>query len=125
MQAVDEKCWYRPLPSDPNSTEIARAAYMESHVYGFSRAIQMFGVERYKSNTSKSIRGFHYVLEHLFPGAESGEKSRDLSSRMTSLAARAEAVRESAKKAKEMAKQKTSDFLHLGSQKGQESHPTL
>uniref|UniRef100_A0A1A9UHG2 PRELI/MSF1 domain-containing protein n=1 Tax=Glossina austeni TaxID=7395 RepID=A0A1A9UHG2_GLOAU len=44
-----------------------RHAYISSQVFGFSRAIRAFGVERFKSNCLKTANGFNFVLCNMFP----------------------------------------------------------
>lgn len=44
-----------------------RRAYISSQVFGFSRAIRAFGIERFKSNCHKAATGFNYVLQRMFP----------------------------------------------------------
>uniref|UniRef100_A0A0A1WV88 Protein preli-like n=1 Tax=Zeugodacus cucurbitae TaxID=28588 RepID=A0A0A1WV88_ZEUCU len=48
-------------------TLAVRRAYISSQVFGFSRAIRAFGIERFKSNCNKAASGFNYVLRHMFP----------------------------------------------------------
>lgn len=49
-------------------TLAVRRAYVSSQVFGFSRAIRVFGIERFKSNCNKAVSGFNYVLRNMFPG---------------------------------------------------------
>ena len=44
-----------------------REACINSSVYGFSYALQKFGLERFKSNAAKSLKGFNIVLNRLYP----------------------------------------------------------
>ncbi|XP_073812124.1 preli-like [Musca autumnalis] len=48
-------------------TLAVRRAYISSQVFGFSRAIRAFGIERFKSNCHKAATGFNYVLQRMFP----------------------------------------------------------
>ncbi|XP_013118210.1 protein preli-like [Stomoxys calcitrans] len=48
-------------------TLAVRRAYISSQVFGFSRAIRAFGIERFKSNCQKTANGFNYVLKKMFP----------------------------------------------------------
>ncbi|TDG49104.1 hypothetical protein AWZ03_004404 [Drosophila navojoa] len=48
-------------------TLAVRRAYISSQVFGFSRAIRAFGIERFKSNGHKASNGFNYVLRRMFP----------------------------------------------------------
>lgn len=63
---VDEKCQYKVDPENNSRTKCIREAWIESHVYGFARAIQHFGIERFKQNISKTVKGFEYVMESLY-----------------------------------------------------------
>ncbi|XP_030388595.1 protein preli-like [Scaptodrosophila lebanonensis] len=48
-------------------TLAVRRAYISSQVFGFSRAIRAFGIERFKVNSNKASNGFNYVLRKMFP----------------------------------------------------------
>ncbi|XP_034101807.1 protein preli-like [Drosophila nasuta] len=48
-------------------TLAVRRAYISSQVFGFSRAIRAFGIERFKANGNKASSGFNYVLRRMFP----------------------------------------------------------
>ncbi|XP_014090838.1 protein preli-like [Bactrocera oleae] len=48
-------------------TLAVRRAYISSQVFGVSRAIRAFGIERFKSNCNKAASGFNYVLRNMFP----------------------------------------------------------
>lgn len=52
----------------PGKTIAIRSAWVDSQVYGFSRAIRAFGVDRFKKNCNKMVTGFNYVLYAMFPG---------------------------------------------------------
>ncbi|OQV14273.1 putative PRELI domain-containing protein 1, mitochondrial [Hypsibius exemplaris] len=114
VMTVDEKCWYRSRLQDASTTELVRTARIESHVFGFAKPIQTFGIERYKRNTGRTHSGFLHVLADLFPSAEENQEiaQEPLAKRIAALGERADAVREAARRAREMAKIKTSDFLH-------------
>ena len=66
LQSVEEKCVYKPDPSNASATICQREAWIGSNVYGFAFAIQKFGYERFKSNTGKAVKGFEYVLNKLY-----------------------------------------------------------
>jgi hypothetical protein len=70
FQTVEEKCVYRPSSDNSEWTECYREAWISSGVYGFSYALQKFGVERFKSNVNKSFKGFNFALNRLFPSAD-------------------------------------------------------
>ncbi|XP_015610443.1 protein preli-like [Cephus cinctus] len=67
VMSVIEKVVYRVSEENPKWTVAVRSAWIDSHVFGFSRAIQAFGLDRFKKNCSKMSGGFNYVLAHMFP----------------------------------------------------------
>lgn len=113
IMTVDEKCWYRPYPEDTARTELARIACIESHIFGFAKAIQTFGIERYKRNTTKTEEGLVHTLARLYLNSSGTTSDRTGSiTRMSTLTGRAETIRETARKATDVARLKTTDFLH-------------
>uniref|UniRef100_A0A8C8SNJ0 PRELI domain containing 1 n=1 Tax=Pelusios castaneus TaxID=367368 RepID=A0A8C8SNJ0_9SAUR len=62
LMAVEERCLYHVNPENSNCTEVRREAWVSSSLFGISRAIQEFGLGRFKSNVTKSIKGFEHVL---------------------------------------------------------------
>lgn len=48
-------------------TTAKRSVWIDSKMYGFSLAIQKFGLERYKKNIIKMTTGFNYILNTMFP----------------------------------------------------------
>ncbi|XP_008209064.1 protein preli-like isoform X2 [Nasonia vitripennis] len=67
VMSVVEKVVYKVSDENPQWTEAKRSAWIESSVFGFSRAIQAFGLDRFKKNCTKMSNGFNYVLAHMFP----------------------------------------------------------
>ncbi|XP_055905352.1 protein preli-like [Eupeodes corollae] len=67
IMRVDERVEY--LEQKDGTTIAIRTAFISSQVFGFSRAIRAFGVERFKSNCSKASMGFNHVLRNMFPSA--------------------------------------------------------
>ncbi|XP_038661828.1 PRELI domain-containing protein 1, mitochondrial-like isoform X3 [Scyliorhinus canicula] len=65
LMQVEEKCTYRPNPENPMWTQVQREAWVTSNVFGFSRAIQEFGLARFRRNQLKATEGFEYILSHL------------------------------------------------------------
>ncbi|EDW72077.1 uncharacterized protein Dwil_GK10633 [Drosophila willistoni] len=65
IMKVDEIVVY--TEQKDGSTLAVRRAYISSQVFGFSRAIRAFGIERFKSNSNKASNGFNYVLRRMFP----------------------------------------------------------
>lgn len=59
---------YKVSDENPEWTVAVRSAWIDSQVFGFSRAIQAFGLDRFRKNCSKMAGGFNYVLAHMFPG---------------------------------------------------------
>lgn len=112
--------------SEENSewTVAKRSAWIDSGVFGFSRAIQAFGLDRFKKNCVKMYGGFNYVLAQMFPHTaqlmnpplqsiiqlESGVTVTATDSSMSKLAQAAEhSLHEKAERVKEVAK-KASDL---------------
>lgn len=65
IMQVEEKCIYRPNPENVMWTQVQREAWVTSNVFGFSRAIQEFGLARFRRNQLKATEGFEYILSHL------------------------------------------------------------
>ncbi|NWH28449.1 PRLD1 protein, partial [Grus americana] len=65
MQVVEERCVYQVNPENSNWTEVKREAWVSSSLFGVSRAVQEFGLARFKSNVTKSTKGFEYVLARM------------------------------------------------------------
>ncbi|XP_072257128.1 PRELI domain-containing protein 1, mitochondrial isoform X2 [Pyxicephalus adspersus] len=62
VMSVEERCRYCENPENKTWTEIKREAWVSSNVFGFSRPIQEFGLARFKSNVTKAIKGFEFIL---------------------------------------------------------------
>lgn len=62
LMSVEERCEYGMNPESGSWTQIKREAWISSNVYGLSRAIQEFGLARYKTSVTKTMKGFEYVL---------------------------------------------------------------
>ncbi|XP_034948167.1 PRELI domain-containing protein 1, mitochondrial [Chelonus insularis] len=132
VMSVVEKVVYTVSDENPEWTVAKRSAWIDSSVFGFSRAIQAFGLERFKKNCSKMTGGFNYVLAHMFPEtalhmsptlAQMGFDINAISSEpepsmiklshaaedlQHSLHDKAEKMKDAAKKATDMAKKKAS-----------------
>ncbi|CAG2113713.1 unnamed protein product [Medioppia subpectinata] len=66
LMTVEEKVTYKSS-ADHNSWTVAdRKAWIDSHVFGLSSAVQRFGVERFKKNVNKACQGFNFVLNALY-----------------------------------------------------------
>ncbi|KAJ8025673.1 PRELI domain-containing protein 1, mitochondrial [Holothuria leucospilota] len=66
FMVVEEKCVYQQSSENSGWTELQRQVWVDSSVLGFARAIQKFGVERYKSNCNKSFKGLQYIINKMF-----------------------------------------------------------
>jgi len=64
---VEEKCEYKRSMDCKDWTLCDRKAWVSSNVYGFSKPIEAFGVERYKNNIVKSKKGLEHILEKIYP----------------------------------------------------------
>ncbi|XP_037531852.1 PRELI domain containing 1a [Nematolebias whitei] len=62
LMSVEEHCRYQINPENGCWTEITREARISSGVCGLSRAIQEFGLARFKTSVTKTMKGFEYVL---------------------------------------------------------------
>lgn len=62
-----EKCVYKRSQENSEWTECQREAWVSSSVFGFAKALQAFGMERFKKNIQKSIKGYNYTLNRLYP----------------------------------------------------------
>ncbi|XP_056455908.1 PRELI domain containing 1a isoform X2 [Gadus chalcogrammus] len=62
LMSVEERCVYGINSENSNWTEIKREAWISSKVYGLSRAIQEFGLARFKTSATKTMKGFEYIL---------------------------------------------------------------
>lgn len=51
-----EKVVYKISDESPDKTIAIRSAWIDSQVFGFSRAIRAFGVERFKKNCNKMVK---------------------------------------------------------------------
>ncbi|XP_043265714.1 PRELI domain-containing protein 1, mitochondrial [Colletes gigas] len=123
VMSIMEKVVYRVCDDNPNWTVAHRSAWIDSHVFGFSRAIQAFGLERLKKNYNLMYTGFNYVLAHMFPQTaqymnpslsqmgfihrlDEGIRSTLAEDFQHSFQGKAEKVKDAAKKATDLAKKK-------------------
>ncbi|XP_011690009.1 PREDICTED: PRELI domain-containing protein 1, mitochondrial [Wasmannia auropunctata] len=67
VMSIVEKVVYQISEENPEWTVAKRSAWIDSQVFGFSRAIQAFGLDRFKKNCVKMSEGFNYVLANMFP----------------------------------------------------------
>lgn len=94
LMSVEERCEYGINPENGSCTQIKREAWITSNVYGLSRAIQEFGLARFKTSVTKTMKGFEYVLAKM----QGETPTRTLAETAT------ERARETALAAKEKAK---------------------
>lgn len=125
VMSIVEKVVYRVSEENPDWTVAKRSAWIDSQVFGFSRAIQAFGLDRFKKNCAKTYNGFNYVLAHMFPQTaqfmnpslsqmgfgqrldeSSGVRHRLAEDLQHSLHDKAEKMKDAAKKATDLAKTK-------------------
>ncbi|MBN3302136.1 PRELI domain containing 1a [Amia ocellicauda] len=62
LMTVEERCVYGVNHENATWTEIKREAWISSNLYGLSRALQEFGLARFKTSVSKTMKGFEFVL---------------------------------------------------------------
>ncbi|KAG8266889.1 PRELI domain-containing protein 1, mitochondrial [Homalodisca vitripennis] len=101
---IVEKVVYKVSDEDASLTVAERSAWVESKMFGLSRAIEAFGIDRFRKNTQKAVNGFSYVLNNMFPKTEviSQEDSVNSSSSVSGK----EKLMDAAKKATHLAKTK-------------------
>jgi hypothetical protein len=87
-------------------TVCEKTAWISSDIFGFSSAIQAFGLERFRKNASKACKGYEYVLDKMFttPAIAHHTHSENLKERALKVA----------QKAKEKAKEKAQHGPLLG-----------
>ncbi|XP_030067534.1 PRELI domain-containing protein 1, mitochondrial [Microcaecilia unicolor] len=62
LMVVEECCVYCVNPENSSWTEIKRQAWISSNLFGCTRAIQEFGLARFKSNVTKTMKGYEFIL---------------------------------------------------------------
>ncbi|KAK2726649.1 PRELI domain-containing protein 1, mitochondrial-like [Artemia franciscana] len=108
VMSVVEKVTYRPCAENPDCTNVSREAWIESEMFGFRKAIEAFGYERFKLNSKKASAGFKIVLAAAFPqlaSQQNGIPKPPSSERLK------EAARETAKRASDIAKETASPLF--------------
>lgn len=78
VMSVIEKVVYKCDDTEPGKTIAIRSAWIDSQLFGFSRAIRAFGVERFKKNCHKMVSGFNIVLDSMFPAAKAAMEQQYL-----------------------------------------------
>jgi len=74
VMCVEEKCTYRLDEECSHWTTVDRQAWITSSVFGFARAIQSFGMDRFRKNSVMAYKGFQHVLDNMF---KLGEKQAE------------------------------------------------
>ena len=72
---IDEKVVYRESPDSKEWTVSERQAWVGSNMRGLSRAVQAFGMDRFKKNVIKAYRGFNIVLDAMYGQKEVADLS--------------------------------------------------
>ena len=68
---IDEKVTYKVASENSDWTVAERSAWINSTFgYGLSRAVQAFGLDRFKKNVVKANRGFISVLDAMYSPRE-------------------------------------------------------
>jgi len=67
VMGIIEKVVYTPSAENPNHTTTERSAWIDSQIFGFRRAIETFGLDRFRKNCHKAVLGFNYVMNILYP----------------------------------------------------------
>ncbi|PNF28461.1 Protein preli-like [Cryptotermes secundus] len=105
--SIVEKVIYKVSKENPNWTVAERSAWIDSQVFGFGRAIQAFGLERFRKNCQQMVGGFNHVLMTMFPLTATSlphTTSDETTSQLTP--AKKETLKDAAKKATDIAKSK-------------------
>lgn len=93
--SIEEKCIYTKTSECDGWVECRRQAWIDSGVKGLTRVIASYGMSRFRNNLKKTVDGFNHVLTSLYtPETDATEMPKKSS----------EKLKESAKKATEMAK---------------------
>ena len=107
QQVIEEKCTYRPSTDNKEWTVCDRQAWINSTMFGFSYALQAFGLDRFKKNTAKSVKGFEHALSRMYIPETIPEQPVLHMKKADQLKAKAHKAKELAKsKAKEAASSK-------------------
>lgn len=114
LQSVVEKVTYRSVPDQPGKTIATRSAWIDSSVFGFSTAIRAFGLDRFKKNCLKTVNGFNYVLQNMFPATHAAAMVHNQQQHQT----KAQKIKEAAKHASEQVKAQAEQLVQNLSVKG-------
>jgi len=67
LMGITENVVYSVNPENKLQTVAHRHAQVDSQIYGFRRAIEGFGVERFRKNCRKAVKGFNHIMAILYP----------------------------------------------------------
>lgn len=107
VMLIEERCEYKEAGA--GSVQVSRQAWVSSSVFGFSYALQELGINRFKSNASRTLKGFEHVLATFY----SPEKLVELNT----LASRADKLKTTAIKATEKAKEHAAPVMEKAREK--------
>ncbi|KAK2099569.1 PRELI domain-containing protein 1, mitochondrial [Saguinus oedipus] len=65
LMVVEERCVYCVNSDSSGWTENRHEAWSSSSLFRVSRAVQEFGLAGFKSNVTKTMKGFEYILAKL------------------------------------------------------------
>lgn len=105
FQSIVEKVIYKVSKENINWTVAERSAWIDSQVFGFGRAIQAFGLERFRKNCQQMVGGFNYVLTSMFPHTSVSHATSDETANHIN-SAKKDTLKDAAKKATDIAKSK-------------------
>jgi len=71
VMGIIENAVYTTNPDNPSQTIVRRNAQVDSQIFGFRRAIEGFGVDRFRKNCNKAIQGFNHIMAILYPSQKS------------------------------------------------------
>uniref|UniRef100_A0A2M4ASA2 Putative intramitochondrial sorting protein family member n=1 Tax=Anopheles triannulatus TaxID=58253 RepID=A0A2M4ASA2_9DIPT len=118
IMSVVEQVVYKSLPDHPGKTIAIRSAWIDSSVYGFGTAIRAFGLDRFKKNCAKTVDGFNFVLQHMFPNHPAALAAASASTTKDHHGSKAQKLREAAKHASDHMKAKAEHLVQNLSVKG-------
>lgn len=67
LMLIEEKCDYKVSTDNLLWTLWDKKAYIKSTVFGLSRALQAYGVQKFPKNCKRSAKGLDYILARAHP----------------------------------------------------------
>jgi len=117
IMTIEEKCIYKTNPEDGSSTVCERSAFFSSPlVWYIKKPIELFTVKRFRKNGDKASLGLDFVLNSIYN--PDSLKTHPLFSAANSL-------KETARKAGEMAKETAKDTAQKASEMAKSKAPSL